>query len=133
VKPYVKRNKNDGRDAEGVCEAMARPTMRSVPVNIDNQAVQVMHRTRRLLVRQRTMLGNALRSTLAEFGIVAAQGPKGLRSLMQTLEDPASAIPEKASMALQVLARQWERRMRTSANWKRRSFVPLRPMKWPVD
>jgi hypothetical protein len=69
VKPYVKRNKNDGRDAEGVCEAMARPTMRFVPVkNLENQAVQVMPGTRRLLVRQRTMLANALRSALAEFG-----------------------------------------------------------------
>jgi transposase len=110
VKPYVKRNKNDGRDAEGVCEAMARPTMRFVPVkSLDNQAVQVMHRTRRLLVRQRTMSANALRSALAEFGIVAAQGLKGLRQLMQVLEDPTSAIPEKARVPLQVLTRQWER------------------------
>jgi transposase len=110
VKPYVKRNKNDGRDAEGVCEAMGRPTMRFVPVkSLDNQAVQVMHRTRRLLVRQRTMSANALRSALAEFGIVAAQGLKGLRHLMEVLEDPMSAIPEKARMPLQVLARQWER------------------------
>jgi transposase len=110
VKPYVKRNKNDGRDAEGVCEAMGRPTMRFVPVkSLDSQAVLVMHRTRRLLVRQRTMTANALRSALAEFGIVAAQGAKGLRSLMQALADPASAIPEKARMPLQVLARQWDR------------------------
>jgi transposase len=110
VKPYVKRNKNDGRDAEGICEAMGRPTMRFVPVkSLDNQAVQVMHRTRRLLVRQRTMSANALRSALVEFGIVAAQGAKGLRSLMQALEDPASAIPEKARMPLRVLARQWDR------------------------
>jgi transposase len=110
VKPYVKRNKNDGRDAEGVCEAMARPTMRFVPVkSFDNQAVQVMHRTRRLLVRQRTMSANAFCSAPAEFGIVAAQGLKGLRHLMQVLEDPTSAIPEKARMPLQVLARQWER------------------------
>jgi len=107
VKPYVKRNKNDGRDAEGICEAMGRPTMRFVPVkSLDNQAVQVIHRTRRLLVRQRTMSANALRSALAEFGIVAAQGPKGLRSLVQELEDPASTIPQKARLPLQVLARQ---------------------------
>ena len=109
VKPYVKRNKNDGRDAEGICEAVGRPTMRFVPVkSLDSQAVLLLHRTRRLLVRQRTMSGNALRSALAEFGIVAAQGLKGLRSLMQTLEDPASAIPDKARMPLKVLARQWE-------------------------
>jgi transposase len=110
VKPYVKRNKNDGRDAEGVCEAMGRPTMRFVPVkSVESQAVLVLHRTRRLLVRQRTMTANAFRSALTEFGIVAAQGLKGLHSLMEALEDPASAIPDTARMALLVLARHWER------------------------
>ena len=109
VKAYVKRNKNDGRDAEGVCEAMGRPTMRFVPVkSLDSQAVLVLHRTRSLLVRQRTMAGNALRSALAEFGIVAAQGVKGLISLMQALDDRASAIPEAARMPLKILAGQWE-------------------------
>ena len=109
VKPYVKRNKNDGRDAEGICEAMGRPTMRFVPVkSLERQAVLVLHRTRRLLVRQRNMSGNALRSGLAEFGIVAAQGLKGLRTLMQLLDDPTTPIPDIARMALQVLARQWE-------------------------
>jgi transposase len=110
VKPYVKRNKNDGRDAEGVCEAMGRPTMRFVPVkSVESQAVLVVHRTRRLLVRQRTMSANAFRSAMAEFGIVAAQGLKGLRSLMEALEDPVSAIPDTARMALRVLAQHWER------------------------
>jgi transposase len=110
VKPYVKRNKNDGRDAEGICEAMGRPTMRFVPVkSLESQAGLTLHRTRRLLVRQRTMSANAFRSALAEFGVVAAQGLKGLRSLMQALNDPASAIPEAARMPLRVLAQQWER------------------------
>jgi transposase len=110
VKPYVKRNKNDGRDAEGICEAMGRPTMRFVLVkSVESQAVVVLHRTRRLLVRQRTMTANAFRSALSEFGIVAAQGLKGLHSLMEALEDPASAIPDTARMALRVLARHWER------------------------
>jgi len=110
VKPYVKRNKNDGRDAEGVCEAMGRPTMRFVPVkSVESQAVLVLHRTRRLLVRQRTMSANAFRSALSEFGIVAAQGLKGLRSLMEALEDPVSAIPDTARMALRVLAQHWEK------------------------
>jgi transposase len=110
VKPYVKRNKTDGRDAEGICEAMGRPTMRFVPVkSVESQAVLVLHRTRRLLVRQRTMTANAFRSALSEFGLVAAQGLKGLRSLMETVDDPASAIPEVARMPLQMLARQWER------------------------
>ena len=84
VKPYVKRNKTDGRDAEAICEAMSRPTMRFVSVKgEDAQAVLAMHRTRALLVRQRTMSANALRATLAEFGIVAAQGNAGLRTLME--------------------------------------------------
>jgi transposase len=75
--PYVKRNKNDGRDAEEVCEAMARPTTRFVPVKSrDNQAVQVMHRTRRLPVRQRTMSAIALRSALADHVL-----PQGQRSM----------------------------------------------------
>ena len=75
VKPYVKRNKTDGRDAEAICEAMQRPTMRFVAVKgEDQQAVMTVHRTRALLVRQRTMAGNALRSAFAEFGVVAAQG-----------------------------------------------------------
>ena len=94
---------------EGICEAMTRPTMRFVPVKtLESQAVAVLHRTRRLLVRQRTMSANAFRSALTEFGIVAAQGLKGLRSLMQVLADPASMIPDKARMPLRVLARQWE-------------------------
>ena len=109
VKPYVKRNKTDGRDAEGICEAMGRPTMRFVPVkSVESQAVLVLHRTRRLLVRQRTMTANAFRSALSEFGLVAAQGLKGLRSLLEAVDDPASAIPEAARMPLQVLARHWE-------------------------
>ena len=108
VKPYVKRNKNDGRDAEGICEAMGRPTMRFVPVkSLESQAVLVLHRTRRLLVRQRTMSANAFRSALSEFGLVAAQGLKGLRSLMEALDDPA--IPDTARLPLRVLAQQWER------------------------
>jgi transposase len=107
VKPYVKRNKNDGRDAEGVCEAMGRPTMRFVPVkSLESQAVLALHRTRRLLVGQRTMTANALRSVLSEFGIVAAQGIKGLRSLIEIIDDPANSVPEMARMPLQVLARQ---------------------------
>ena len=133
VKSYVNRNKNDGRDAEGVCEAMGRPTMRFVPVkSLDNQAVQVMHRTRRLLVRQRTMSGNALRSALTEFGIVAAQGLKGLRQLMQVLDDPASAIPEKARMPLQVLARQWERQTVDIDKLEQQIVRDAKPTKWPV-
>lgn len=109
VKPYVKRNKNDSRDAEGVCEAMSRPTMRFVPIkSAEQQAVLVVHSTRTLLVRQRTMAANALRAALGEFGIVAAQGLTGLRALIQQLGAPCTAIPEIARGTLLLLARQWE-------------------------
>src|SRR5215475_8899344 len=75
VKAYVKRNKNDAADAEAICEAVTRPTMRFVPVKMaEQQAAQLLHRGREQLVRQRTMLANALRAHLAEFGMVAAQG-----------------------------------------------------------
>src|SRR5215510_9894706 len=77
VKPYVKRNKNDGRDAEAICEAVGRPMMRVVPVkSVEQQATLSVHTTRALLVRHRTALGNALRGMLSELGIVAAQGVK---------------------------------------------------------
>jgi transposase len=109
VKPYVKRNKNDDRDAEGICEAMGRPTMRFVQVkSVEQQAVLAVHSTRALLVRQRTMVANALRGALSEIGIVAAQGIKGLRELMHKLETPSDAIPEVMRGALVVLAKQWE-------------------------
>src|SRR6202051_5177690 len=75
VKAYVKRNKNDAADAEAICEAVRRPTMRFVTVkSAEQQSVLMLHRTRVLLVRQRTMLVNALRGHCGEFGIVAAQG-----------------------------------------------------------
>ena len=75
VKPYVKRGKNDAVDAEAICEAVTRPTMRFVPVkSAEQQSVLMLHRTRDLLVRQRTMLVNSLRGQLAEFGLIAPQG-----------------------------------------------------------
>lgn len=107
VKPYVKRNKTDGRDAEAICEAMQRPSMRFVAVKRpEQQAMMAVHRTRALLVRQRTMLANALRAIFAEFGVVAPQGTKGLQSLIEQLPAPA-AIPEAGHAALTMLARQW--------------------------
>jgi transposase len=71
VKPYVKRNKNDARDAAGVCEALSRPSMRFVAVkSVEQQATLAVHTTRALLVRQRTQVANALRAMLSELGIV---------------------------------------------------------------
>jgi transposase len=109
VKPYVKRNKNDGRDAEGICEAVTRPTMRFVAVkSVEQQATLAVHGTRALLVRQRTMAANALRAALSELGIVAAQGYEGLRELMARLEEPCEDIPENLRCTLLVLARHWQ-------------------------
>jgi transposase len=108
VKPYVKRNKTDGRDAEAICEAMQRPTMRFVAVKRpEQQAMMAVHRTRAMFVRQRTMLANALRSIFAEFGIVAPEGAKGLQSLIDQLPAPAG-VPEASHEALTMLAKQWQ-------------------------
>jgi transposase len=109
VKPYVKRNKNDGRDAEACCEAVCRPSMRFVPVkSIDQQATLAVHSTRAMLTRQRTMAANALRAALSEIGIVAAQGYKGLRELMARLEQPCDEIPQLMRSTLLMLARHWQ-------------------------
>ncbi len=83
VKPYVKRQKNDAADAEAICEAVTRPNMRFVPVKTEEQqSVLVLHRSRDLLMRQRTMMLNAIRAHLAEFGIIAAQGPRKVVELV---------------------------------------------------
>ena len=110
VKPYVKRNKTDAADAEAICEAVTRPSMRFVPVkSVAQQGVLAVHRTRELLVRQRTMTSNAFRAHLAEFGIVAAQGRAGVARLVALVRDPATAgLVEAARDALLVLAAQWE-------------------------
>src|SRR6202047_5407752 len=106
VKPYVKRNKNDGRDAEAICEAVGRPTMRFVPVkSVEQQATLAVHGTRALLVKQRTMAANALRAALSEFGIVAAQGFAGLHELMAKLQTANEEIPEIMRGALLLLAK----------------------------
>ena len=88
VKPYVKRNKNDAADAAAICEAVTRPSMRFVAVKgPEQQSLMMVHRTRALLVRQRTMLVNAIRAHLAEFGIVAPVGLGGLKALLEVISD----------------------------------------------
>jgi transposase len=108
VKPYVKRGKNDAADAEAICEAVTRPTMRFVPVkSAEAQSVLMVHRTRDLLVRQRTMLVNALRGHLAELGIVAAQGIAKVTQLAAIVFDEADGrLPIFARQALQALVAQ---------------------------
>lgn len=87
VTPYVKRGKNDAVDAAAICEAVSRPAMRFVPIKSRaQQAALVPHRTRDLLVRQRTMLINSLRSLMAEFGVVAPRGRGRLGELVTQLE-----------------------------------------------
>jgi transposase len=84
VKPYMKRQKNDAADAEAICEAVQRPTMRFVAVkSAGQQGVLMLHRARELLVGQRTALINALRGHFAELGIVVAQGPQHVGALVQ--------------------------------------------------
>ena len=87
VKPYVRRGKNDAADAAAICEAVTRPSMRFVPVkSVENQAALMAHRSRDLLIRQRTQLVNALRAHLAELGLIAAQGRDGLSKLIAIVE-----------------------------------------------
>jgi len=110
VKPYVKRGKTDAADAEAICEAVTRPTMRFVPVKtVEQQAVLMLHRTRDLLVRQRTALVNALRGHLAEFGIVAPQGMSRVADLLAVLlGENEVTLPPLARQALRGLAAELE-------------------------
>lgn len=110
VKPYVKRGKTDAADAEAICEAVTRPTMRFVPVkSAEQQAVLMLHRTRELLVRQRTMLVNALRGHMAELGVVAPQGISGVADLVAVLMgENTTSVPTLAKLALRGLAAELE-------------------------
>jgi len=110
VKAYVKRNKNDAADAEAICEAVTRPTMRFVPVKTaDQQSALLLHRGRERLVRQRTGLVNAVRGHLAEFGVIAPLGLRHVGKLISTIRDECDArLPDLARQVLQVLAIQIE-------------------------
>jgi transposase len=127
VKPYVKRQKNDSADAEAICEAVTRPTMRYVEVKTpEQQSVMVLHRTRVMLMRQRIQLSNAIRAHMAEFGLIAAVGRDGLQRLITIVEDEHdNRVPAEARICLQMMAVQLrlvneqvlenDRRIRTSA------------------
>jgi len=104
VKPFVKRQKNDAADAEAICEAVQRPTMRFVPVkSTEQQASGVVFRARDLLVRQRTQILNAIRGHLAEYGRVAPKGICYVDRLIAEIDDPASELPSAARTSLQSL------------------------------
>lgn len=109
VKPYVKRSKNDASDAEAICEAVTRPTMRFVGVkSTEQQSVLVLHRTRLILTRQRTQVGNAIRAHLAEFGIVAPVGRLGLDRLFAVIADESDKrVPMLTRACLAMLATQY--------------------------
>lgn len=107
VKPYVGRQKNDAADAAAICEAAQRPAMRFAAVKTEQQqALLLDHRTRDLLIRQRTMMVNALRGHLAEFGVIAAKGPAGAQAVLAAVEAEAGppGVPPVALPALRVLA-----------------------------
>lgn len=106
AKAYVKRGKSDALDAEAICEAVQRPTMRFVPVKtIEQQGILMAHRTRALLVRQRTMVANALRAHLAEFGLVANPGIGNLVRLAERAF-AEEELPAFARTALESLIRR---------------------------
>jgi len=108
VKAYLKRSKNDANDAAAICEAVTRPSMRFVPTKSEQQQSGLMlHRSRQLLVRQRTMLSNAIRGHLAELGIISAKGRNGTTELFKIIADEKDGrIPAAARFSLEVLARQ---------------------------
>lgn len=107
VKPYVKRGKTDAADAEAIAEAVTRPTMRFVAVKTaEQQAILMLHKVRDLLIRQRTMLINALRGHLAEFGIIAARGPGGVTAAIAALHEAQDGLPMLARVALHGLVDQ---------------------------
>lgn len=109
VKAYVKRGKTDAADAEAIAEAVTRPTMRFVAVKSKaQQAALMLHKTRDLLVRQRTMLINAVRRHLGEYGITAAKGAAGVRVILRAIYLQQEQLPELARAALHALARQLE-------------------------
>ena len=108
VKPYVKRGKNDAADAEAICEAVTRPNMRFVAAKTpDQQASLLLHRARRLLVQQRTMTANAIRSHLAEFGIIVGQGIRNVRPLAEdAIRKGGNGLPADAVEIVRLLTAQ---------------------------
>ena len=109
VKAYVKRSKSDANDAAAICEAVTRPSMRFVPTKSEQQQSALMlHRSRQLLVRQRTMLSNAIRGHMAELGIISAKGRNGTAELLEIIaSQDDDRIPAVARLSLTILAHQY--------------------------
>src|SRR5260221_3437155 len=107
VKPYIKRNKNDGRDAEGLCEAMSRPTMRFVPVKTaEQQAALMLAGLREQIVARRIQLSNAIRGYAAEFGVTAAKGLDKIEPLLADIAQDES-VPALARESFGVQGREY--------------------------
>src|SRR5262249_58912937 len=108
VKPYAKRKKNDATDAEAICEAVSRPNMRFVETKTaEQQSCLMLHRTRHLFIRQQTAVINAIRAQLAEFGVVAPVGRRGVDQLLAIVADPSDKrIPELARICVAALRAQ---------------------------
>ena len=107
IKPYVKRGKNDAIDAAAICEAMSRPSMRFVPIkSAERQAALMLLSSRDLLIKQRTMLLNAIRGHAAEFGMTTAKGPIRVAELLQRAHVAEAGVPELALEILRLLAAQ---------------------------
>ena len=108
MKPYVKRQKNDAADAEAICEAVSRPSMRFVETKTpEQQSCLMLHRTRHLFIRQQTAVINSIRAHLAEFGIVARVGRQGVEDLLDVVADPKERrVPEVARACVAALAIQ---------------------------
>ena len=135
VQPYVKSNKNDAADAEAICEAAQRPGMRFAALkDLDVQAMLTLHRSRRLLIKQRTQTINSLRGQCAEFGVVAPQNRTGVAQLIELVQDPDDGrLPDLARTALAVLVAMLETLQariaeldRELQQWHRRSPVSRR-------
>jgi transposase len=111
VKPYVKRQKNDATDAEAICEAVTRANMRFVETKTpEQQSCLMLHRTRHLFIRQQTAVINAIRAHLAEFGVVAPVGRKGVEELLDVVADAADKrLPDVARTCLAALGTQLRR------------------------
>ncbi|HKR93629.1 IS110 family transposase [Novosphingobium sp.] len=140
VKPYVKRQKNDSTDAEAICEAVTRPNMRFVPTKtVEQQSCLMLHRARHLFIRQQTAVINSIRAYLAEFGIIAPVGRRGVEQLLEVVADKADhRLPEIARACVAALGSQlralkaqileFDRRIivwhRSSATSKRLDAIP---------
>ena len=140
VKPYVKRQKNDSTDAEAICEAVTRPNMRFVPSRtVEQQGRLMLHRARHLLIRPQTAVINSIRAYLAEFGIGAPVGRRGVEQLLEVVADTADRRLSKVARtclaafgsqlpALKAQILEFDRRIiawhRSSATSKRLDAIP---------